>query len=111
MMVVIVPSGEFFFTKTNKKKNVDLASHPRTNIKQYIQVSGCYRRGGVGGRGVIPYSPALLACTTCVTTREAPLSRAFISQDRRTVLFLSASQLLSASRGGHGMEAGQQWER
>lgn len=48
MMVVIVPSGEFFFTKTNKKKNVDLASHPRTNIKQYIQVSGCYRRGGVG---------------------------------------------------------------
>lgn len=46
MMVVIVPSGEFFFTKTNK--NVDLASHPRTNIKQYIQVSGCYRRGGWG---------------------------------------------------------------
>lgn len=48
MIVVIVPSGEFFFTKTNKK-NVDLASHPRTNIKQYIQVSGCYRRGVGGG--------------------------------------------------------------
>lgn len=47
MIVVIVPRGEFFFTKTNKK-NVDLASHPRTNIKQYIQVSGCYRRGGWG---------------------------------------------------------------
>lgn len=45
MMVVIVPSGEFFFTKTKTKK-VDLASHPHTNIKQYIQVSGCYRRGG-----------------------------------------------------------------
>lgn len=44
-----MPSGEFFFTKTKKKqKNVDLASHPRTNIKQYIQVSGCYRRGGRG---------------------------------------------------------------
>lgn len=50
-MLIIVPSGEFFFTKKNK--DVDLASHPRTNIKQYIQVSGCYRRGGFWGVGAL----------------------------------------------------------
>lgn len=111
MMVVIVPSGEFFFTKTNKKKKCRLGLTSTYKYKTIHTSVWMLPQGGCGGRGVIPYSPALLACTTCVTTREAPLSRAFISQDRRTVLFLSASQLLSASRGGHGMEAGQQWER
>lgn len=49
-MAMTVPSGELFFTK-KQTKTLELASHPRTNIKQYIQVSGCYRRGawGVGG--------------------------------------------------------------
>lgn len=98
MMVVIVPSGEFFFTKTKKKKkNVDLASHPRTNIKQYIQVSGCYRRGGRGWVALFLVA-RLSSPVPCVKPGGE------FSPSRRTALFLSTSRV------GHGMEAGQQWE-
>lgn len=93
-----MPSGEFFFTKTKKKqKNVDLASHPRTNIKQYIQVSGCYRRGGRGWVALFLVA-RLSSPVPCVKPGGE------FSPSRRTALFLSTSRV------GHGMEAGQQWE-
>lgn len=61
--------------------------------------------------GVIPLQPSSpRLCHGCNHEGSSP-TRAFVSPSRRTALFLSASQLLSASRVGHGMEAGQRWEK
>ncbi|MEQ2264477.1 hypothetical protein XENORESO_009156 [Xenotaenia resolanae] len=91
MVVVIVPSGNFFFTKTEQKK-VDLVSHPRTNIKQYIQVSGCYHKGG--GGELFPVAQLFSAKT----------KQGLSSPKRCHELCLLSSQLCSTSRENHGTE-------
>lgn len=114
-MVVIVPSGEFFFTKNKQKKKSRLgltSTYEYKTIHTSVWMLPQGRLGiGMGMGGVIPCSPALLAsprlCHTGVTTREGPPpGRLFppCSKAHRTIPSSIRGLVME-------MEAGQQWER
>lgn len=91
-MAITVPSGELFFTKTNKKR----LSWPHIHVQIENNTYKCLdatagEDGGVGDGGwggVLQHS----------------------NRKGHFLLFVSPP-LLSTSRVGHGMEAGQRWER
>lgn len=112
-MMVIVPSGEFFFTKTKTKKGrLGLTS---TYKYKTIHTSVWMLPQGRSGRGerysLQPSSPRLYhhGCNHEGSSPQA--GRSIPQQAHRTV---PLSQSISSQRpgggGGHGMEAGQRWE-
>lgn len=101
MVVVIVPSGEFFFTKTKQKKcRLGLTS---TYKYKTIHTSVWMLPQGRWGEGVIPSGPALLTCATGVTTREVPKARCLIPrQVHRTVPLGQPAPLSIQGRSWNG---------